>query len=101
MKAVNLLAVISAVTTSEDDMAEEKYDPNMTYGMAGIFIYSPSKRWADAGVMVGDFLSSTSLAGALSTSDKIHNALAAPAGTVLLVERMVEGKPKRVEVELK
>jgi hypothetical protein len=82
----------------ERDMSD--IDPNLTYGNLGFFVYSPSKRWLAAGVKAGDFIGSTSITGALTTGEKIQEALAAPKGTILLIERMIEGKPERVTVEL-
>jgi hypothetical protein len=51
-------------------------------------------------VKAGDFIGSTSITRALTTGEKIQEALAAPKGTILLIERMIEGKPERVTVEL-
>lgn len=76
-------------------------DSNFTYGIAGLWIYAPSKRWMDAGVRAGDVLVSTSLTHALNSSEKIHEALSSPAGTELVLQRMVDGALGRVEVKLK
>ena len=62
-------------------------DTERTYGIAGLFVYSPSKKWFDAGVCSGDFLGSTSCTGDVNSTEKIHKALAAPEGTELMLMR--------------
>jgi hypothetical protein len=79
-----------------DWMGDADTDKERTYGIIGLYIYSPSERWTDAGVCAGDFLGSTSITQDVNSPEKIHEALAAPAGTELIVIR--EGK--RVAITL-
>jgi hypothetical protein len=57
-------------------------------------------RFAQHGVCDGDFLISSSIAGAMNSQEKFAALLNHPAPVIIVVERWVNGESKRVEIDL-
>lgn len=85
---------------THEELTKWNLEDDYTYGVIGMQVYRLSPRWQKAGVQIGEFVCSSSHTGDINTAEKMQKALGAPDGTILLFQRVKEGKIQRRTVTL-